>query len=157
MFSCKNNIAVGFICAALAVFAMPSPSCAQTITQVQKMDFGKWFFGDNNSPVTITVTPMGVVNYSGDINMFTSPKPGIYNVTGLPPFTTFNAVNVTMTQPMIMGGRSFTLDNFTSQIPDADSAGNTQLRLGGEAMTSGDGQVYPGGVYDGQINIELDY
>lgn len=130
---------------------------AQTITQVQKLDFGKWFFGDNSSQVVITVTPMGVVNYSGPINMFRTPKPGIYNVTGLPPFTTFNTVTVTMTQPMTLGGKSFTLDNFTTQLPDADGAGATQLRIGGEAKSSGDGQAYGAGSFEGQINIELDY
>lgn len=156
MFSYKS--AIGFVCSLLILVATPSPSYAQVVvTQVQELNFGKWFFDGNNAPVTITVTPTGTYNQSGSITMFTAPKPGIYNITGLPANTTFNSVNVTMTQALILGGKSFTLDNFTSQIPDADGSGNTQLRLGGEAMSSGDGQVYGGGVYNGQIDIELDY
>lgn len=136
-----------------------TPAMAQvTITQVQQLNFGKWFFAGNTSTETITVSPVGVVNSSSpSIIMLGAPRPGIYNVTGLPPFTVINGVNVLELQSLQNGGQEITLDNFTTQIANADGSGNTQLRLGGEAQTSGDSQPYTGGIFAGQVSIEIDF
>lgn len=140
------------------LLASDAAQAQANFTQVQKLDFGKWFFGDNSSVAMVTVNPVGVVSSSGPIIMLESPKPGIYNITGLPAFTSIIGVTVTGIPPTLeFSGRTFDIDNFTTQIPDADGSGNTQLRLGADLETSGDGLAYPGGTYDGQINIEIDY
>ena len=136
-----------------------APAQAQVnIIQVQKLQFGKWHFGDNSSAVTITVSPTGVINSnSPNITMLTPPTPGIYNINGLPAFAPINDVVVLVGLPMQMGADQFTLNNFTTNIADADGLGNTQLRLGADLVTSGDNQIYPGGTYDGEISIEIVY
>lgn len=128
------------------------------ITETQKLHFGKWFFGSDTSPVTISVNTSGVTNVSSpDVAMFTAPRPGIYAVTGLPAFAMINSVSVTMNMPLELGGRTFTIQNFTTAIPDADDLGRTTLRVGAEIVSAGGGLGYPGGVYDGTIDIEIDY
>lgn len=156
MFPAKMTI--GLLLVALTLVFAPESSHAQVnITQVQKLHFGKWFFGDNSSALSVTVTPAGTMTHSPNINMFTAPRPGIYNITGLPTFATINAINITPNAPITLGGQTFTIDNFTTQYTPVDEFGNTQLRVGADAVTSGDGQAYIGGVYDGTIDIEIDY
>ena len=150
---------IGMFAVMLLFFvAVRGETAWSAINQIQQLYFGSWFFGDNNSQHTITVDTSGNVSTSSSsMIMFTSPQPGVYSVTGLPAFTTINTVTVTMTQPMESGSQEFTLDNFTTQIPDANGAGVTTLTIGGTAYTSGDGNAYTGGTFVGDIFIEIDY
>jgi Domain of unknown function (DUF4402) len=154
-----RHFVIAFILAGSVLFLSAMPVyAAVSITQFQKLDFGKWFFGDDSSPQTITVTPGGSYSTSSaNLVMFRAPRPGIYTITGLPAFTTFTSVTVTMAAPMQFGGRTMDITNFSTVLPDADGSGNTALRVGAEAVTLGDGSGYPGGTYDGTIDIIIDY
>ncbi len=152
----SRHCAIGLVFVALlAVWANPAHAA---INEIQRLYFGKWYFPPNNSVETITVTTGGTVNTTSPaLIMMESPRPGIYSVTGLPPFTVINNVTVTMNQPMENGALFVDMDNFTTQIPNADGAGVTTLRIGGDALTSGNGQGYTGGAYNGQIDIVIDF
>lgn len=149
---------MGILFAAALLLPAAGAHAQVDIVETQKLTFGKWFFSSDSTPVTISVNTSGVMNVnSSDVTMFTPPRPGIYTVTGLPSLAMINGVNVTMNQPLELGGRIFTIQNFTTSIPDADVLGRTTLRIGAEIVSSGDGTGYPGGVYDGSIDIEIDY
>jgi hypothetical protein len=153
-----RQIVIG-IMFALAVAGGANTALAQVVmTETQKLHFGKWYFSGDNSPVTISVDTNGVMNVnSPDITMFTAPRPGVYTITGLPANAMINGVNIIVSESPNMGAGTFTVQNFTTSIPDADSNGRTILRIGAELVTAGGGNGYLGGMYNGSIDIEIDY
>ncbi len=90
--------------------------------------------------------------------MLSPPSPGVYSVTGLPPFATILSVVVVMSQPLeAPAAESFTMDNFQSIIPDANGAGNTTLTLGARANTSGNGNGYNDATYGGVLDVTINF
>ena len=155
MLSCKATI-TSFFFASLLLFVVAAPAQAD-ITELQKLRFGTWSITNNNSPHSITVAPNGSYNKSSSaLIMISPPQPGLYRVTGLPPFTAVGSVNITMNQPMQSGvGPNFILENFTTAIPNTDAAGDTTLTLGATAKTSGTSQGYGDDTYAGELHIEI--
>lgn len=154
----RFNSVFSLLCAAI-ICVVATPASAQVaITEVQKLYFGKWFFGGDDSAIRITVATDGAHSpVPGAVNMFTPPRQGVYNITGLPPFTAVNSMTVTAGEPLTLNGRSFTLENFTTQYNDANDLGQLTLSLGADLVTEGSGSAYPGGSFNGTLNIELDY
>lgn len=135
-----------------------SSSWAQVITETQRLNFGTWLISSNASNYSITVQPNGSYSNSPQLVMLSPPSPGVYSVTGLPPFATILSVVVVMSQPLeAPAAESFTMDNFQSIIPDANGAGNTTLTLGARANTSGNGNGYNDATYGGVLDVTINF
>jgi len=126
------------------------------ITEVQQLSFGKWAVTNNKAVQSITLGTNGNYTNSPSLIMIDPPTVGIYEIDGLPPFTNFPGVQVTVTQSMTgVGGAYFNVDSFSIQIPSTDGDGKTTLTLGATAKTSGNGQGYADERYEGELNIDL--
>lgn len=153
----KSSLKFLVLTAILAV-SLPSSSAQAAITELRRLNFGKWFFPNNNTAHSITIALNGNVSTSSSsLIMFSPPVTGLYRVTGLSAFGTVNSVTVTMSQPATFGAGQFLLDNFTTNIPPANNQGTTSLTLGATLTATGNGVGYGPGIYVGDLLIEIDY
>ena len=153
----KNSVPAALLSFCAAILLLPcAPAVADVLEQTQ-LTFGRWAVTDNNSQHSITVNTDGSYSTSsGTLVMLSPPIPGLYNVTGLPALHTVGSVVVTVNFNMQAGGGpDFLLDNFTTQIPQSDNAGNTTLTLGARARTNGGGTGYGDDTYVGELHIEI--
>jgi hypothetical protein len=149
---CFRNYSV---CLFAILFLMAAPAHAE-ITEIQRLNFGRWVITNNSSQHAITVDINGSVSASSNaLIMLEAPEPGMYRVTDLPAFTSIGSVNVTMTQPMGGGGAAFILDDFQTAIPATNADGETTLTLGATAKTSGNNQSYQDTTHSGELLIEI--
>jgi len=130
---------------------------AQTITEVQNFNFGTWAVTNNQQPRYVTVAVDGSYTNDPQMIMIQPPLQGVYNVTGLPPNAVILSVLVTMSAPLTSSGEQFTVDNFTTHIPNADINGETQLVIGGRVRSSGTSNGYDDSTYTGQIDIDINF
>jgi len=152
MSSHKALIAFIFVCHVVFI----SVANAQVI-ELQQLQFGEWVVTDNATQQTVTVNPDGSSSYSSGLIMLQSPQHGIYRIEGLPPFSTIIGFDIVMTQAMDgPGAPTFSMDSFQTSADPVDGNGETILRLGATARTTGDGQGYPDGTYDGELTIDID-
>lgn len=152
----QNFSVLIFFAFCLAAIILPSKIAAADIIQQSKLTFGKWAVTNNSSQHSITVNPNGsYVASSPALVMISPPSPGVYMVTGLPAFHSVASVSVVVNYNMQGDGPGFLLDNFTTQIPPSDAAGNTTLTLGARARTTGNSTGYGDDTYVGELNIEI--
>ena len=154
----KRSIIFSILFAMLFLGFVSTATRAQVFNETQALDFGEWFIINNSSSYQVTVLPNGAFSNSPQITMLQPPVPGIYNISGLPPFATILSVDVVMSAPLSAGGADvFTMDNFQTIIPNADGAGNTTLNLGARANTSGSGNFYPNATYTGTLDVTINF
>jgi hypothetical protein len=129
------------------------------ITEIQPLDFGQWAITNNTGFKTITVNPNGSFsNSTGLVNIVRPPQQGIYRVDGLPPFTAVASVNVTMIDPMQGGNQDFTLESFQVVYdPTTNSSGEVNITLGATAKTTGTGVPYDDAVYNGTLQLDINW
>ncbi|MGZ9109228.1 MAG: hypothetical protein ACXW4B_10470 [Micavibrio sp.] len=146
----------GFFLALTSIIHISAAQAA--VTEIQALDFGEWVVAGNDAVDNITVQTDGSFASSPGLIMLSPPQEGIFLFDGLPPSSVINSVDVTMTQPMTMGGGEvFTLDNFTTIAPDTDPAGETTITLGARARTSGNSNPYGNGLFTGQLEIDINF
>lgn len=126
------------------------------VNEIQKLDFGHWAITSNTSSFNVTVQPNGAYSHSPKLILLSPPQQGVYEITGLPPSTAILSVNVTMIQVMQVGGEYWTMDNFQTFAPaNSDTSGNANISIGARANTTGDGGGYQDGVYNGQLQVDI--
>jgi hypothetical protein len=151
MSSYKTLIAMVF----LLHVAFIATAQAQVI-ELQQLQFGEWVVTDNATEQTVTVNTDGSSSNSSGLIMLQSPQEGVYRIEGLLPFSTIIGFDIVMTEPMDGPGvPTFSMDSFQTSADPVDGNGETILRLGATARTTGDGQGYPDGTYNGELTIDI--
>ena len=148
-----------FFFALLVAFGLISaPAARSAIIEIQPLDFGEWAITNNTALNYITVQTNGTVSNSPSlINIIRPPQQGIYRVDGLPAFATINSINVTMVDPLQGGNQPLTMDSFQVIFTPVNGAGETTITLGATARTNGSGQPYDDAVYNGTLQLEINY
>lgn len=154
-FSCLKSFCALVLCAGLVW----SSAARSAITEIQPLDFGQWAITNNTGFKTITVNPNGSFSNSpGLVNIVRPPQQGVYRVDGLPPFTAVASVNVTMIDPMHGGNQVFTLESFQVVYdPTTNSSGEVNITLGATAKTTGTGVPYDDAVYNGTLQLDINW
>jgi hypothetical protein len=158
-FLVQKYCALWFVFLTIVSFLQPlSFAHAQVFNETQRLDFGLWLVTSNSSNYNITLQANGSYSNSPQLFMLDTPRVGIYQITGLPPFQVIGSVTVVMSQALEFGAsQSFTMDNFQTIIPNANGAGETTLRLGARARTSGTGLPYADATYAGILDVTINF
>mgnify|MGYP000527742782 CR=1 FL=1 len=148
---------INLICFAFCVgyFSFSHRAIADVIT-LQGLHFGEFVITDNNSVHGITVNIDGSVSHSGAVIEINAPRPGIYQIDGLPPNNVINVI-VSQDQPMVGNSNSFNLTNFQESHTNSNAGGITDITIGATAETSGNGQPYVDQNYSGQVRIQISF
>ena len=148
------------------------PAKAQTMTEVQKLDFGTFGVVNNNGSYTIVIGPDNSVTYDPSGKIVSDGAHighrGVYALAGFPPnmqltlgvTTTNNTTTggVTLTNGSSLtyaGNPAFSIGSFTANNPLTDASGNATLYIGATLTTSGSGTNYMSGTYNGSVDITL--
>ncbi len=150
-----------------------APAQAQTITEVQSLSFGTFGIGNNNGAWQIIVTPDNDTFADPQIAMGQDGRRGEYLFTGLPPNVSFflgvdvpnppseGGIVLDMPTPAENGSNPvFNLTDVTiadGGVMYSDGAGDATLYIGGTLQTSGTGEHYDSGTYNGQFNLTIYY
>ncbi|MDD9899563.1 MAG: DUF4402 domain-containing protein [Alphaproteobacteria bacterium] len=144
-------------------------ACAQTMTEVQNLDFGTFGLRDNDAGHTIVVEPDGDVTYAPEIvpGMSVAQR-GEYALTGFPAnmLLTFGVASSTPpddggiivdngTSLSTGSGEVFTVDTYTTNSPTTDGSGDATLYLGATLTTSGSTTMYGDGLHSGNVDITI--
>ncbi|MBF0472060.1 MAG: DUF4402 domain-containing protein [Gammaproteobacteria bacterium] len=146
-------------------------SAAETITEVNRLSFGKIVVLDNSEVSTVTIYADGrQPKSSGDIVILDEGTHAIYQLFDFPPL---QVVSIRVTGGImytgVLGGSkgNFTLSDFTlpgtvgGEInpPTArtDANGDLTLLIGATFSTSGDGRTYYDGDYSATVDILVTY
>jgi len=144
------------LCLALFLAAMQAtPARSADVIQVQTLNFGKWVVTDNDAPHFITIATDGSYDNSPELIMLEPPQEGIYDLSGLPEDAIINGVTVIVSDPLDAGSSMFALDDFQVIYPPTAPGGEISVTIGARASTTGDGQNYGDGVYNGTLTIEI--
>ncbi len=128
-------IIVVFISVFGSYLAFCNHASAQTITQLELLDFGRAIVADNDDRYVLRVRPnnnLGRVDAAYTI--ITPPTRGLYLLSGAPPNTAITSVTVTLDGQMSGPGVDFRLGGFqTRHDPTTDASGEASwLSLAGE-------------------------
>ncbi len=146
------------LCAFLFALGVALPVAQAQIFQEQPLDFGRWIVRNNNSNHTITVQPDNSYSASLALIELGGPRPGIYRVEGLVPFTACGSVDVYMMQPMRRpSAPTFTVDSFNTNCTPSDVNGIAWVTVGARAVTSGAGPAYAEGAYQGELSLIVNF
>lgn len=129
------------------------------VNEIQALDFGKWFIGRNDGVYSVTVQTNGGYSSSPELVMLEGPPaPGIYEISGLPEDSEIVSVDVTVSDPMTLGGSaSLSIGAFQVIAPDTDENGVTTVTLGATVQTSGNGTSYGNGTHIGELTLEFNF
>ncbi len=146
---------------------------AQELSETRPLSFGIFAVQDNNAPAALTVTPDNDTFADPQFVVQQDGQRGEYTLTGLPPNVSFflgvdvpnppseGGVTLTGQTPATRGGGpEFRLDGLTISdggVLQSDGAGDATLYIGGSLYTSGTGERYDGGTYNGTYNITIYY
>ncbi len=146
---------------------------AQELNELRPLSFGIFGVQDNNAVAALTVTPDNDTFADPQFVMQQDGQRGEYTLTGLPPNVSFflgvdvpnppseGGVTLTGQTPATRGGGpEFRLDGLTISnggVLQSDGAGDATLYIGGSLYTSGTGERYDGGTYNGTYNITIYY
>lgn len=141
-----------------------------SMDEIQELDFGEFAIRNNAAPHTITVAIDNSTVYDPDIISNIDAQRGEYEFRNLPPNVIFY-VGIAVPNPpteggLILdnpnnlthgGGESFALGNFTANDLSTDGAGNGTLYVGATLTTSGNGNTYADGNFNGSFDLTLYY
>ena len=153
------KIAHRVIIALMAISICLAPNAmAQTLTQTQPLSFGDGVITDNLAQHEIVLMSDGTFTNDPEIIIGTSPREGIYLLTGAPQSAAMT-VMITLDQNINGPGQDFFLDNFDIDAPaTTDLAGSATIRVGGRMRTSGNGILYnASSSFTGLFTIEVDF
>ena len=141
------------------IFAFISPSQAQSITEIEEMNFGQGVVKNNDAQYTIELGADGSYNADPEIVFTNTPDPGEYLATGLPASTPIINVTVSVIQQVVGDGEDFTIDNFDIDHPASTNAsGELPIYLGARLTTTGTGINYTGDTtFNGIFNLIITY
>jgi hypothetical protein len=126
------------------------------------LSFGEIAIRHNNSVSTTTMSRNGMQTSTNQIYIIRPGTPGIYTLSGLPPYTTVNlSVDLPAYSAMAYPGTAQFQINAVD-IPSSINMGNTgvaQFRLGATLSTSGNPaeNYYSGADYTVFLNLNLVY
>lgn len=143
-----------------ALLALSSPALwAQSITEIQQLDFGRFAIGSNSLVSTLSVPADGTPpRPTGTIYIIEPGSRGIYQLSGYPPET---ALTITisasgMTTVNQRGAESFSINNIDSAlIVMSSTTGSATLYLGATLQSSGSGTGYANLDYRATINVTV--
>lgn len=146
---------------------------AQTMTEIQRLDFGGFALRNNTSAHTIVIAPNNSVSYAAAFvpDGATPAHRGEYSLTGMPPnmaltfgVTTTNNTDqggttldngVNLSKNGAGAGPLFTVGSYTANSPSTNGSGSATLFIGGTLTTSGTGAFYTDGSYAGSVDITI--
>ncbi len=142
---------------ALVFVLVPSAAHAQTVSNIQTLNFGSALISDNNSQHSITVGADGGYSADPEIHFVTLPVEGVYQITGATAFQVIDSITVTVTTHPNSSGQTFTLDNFTVDAPaQVDGSGAATFTIGARLRTSGTGSAYGfNTTYNGAFDVDV--
>ncbi|MAZ76799.1 MAG: hypothetical protein CMH31_05805 [Micavibrio sp.] len=150
------NVKIFFTLVLLSLTFQGSNSHAQTITENQPLDFGRFVLVDNAAPRRIRLLPSCSFNADPEYLFFTDPQCGSYTITGQAPNTTLT-VNITTTTMTNGGGANFvTLSTFTRpNMVRTDALGEVTFEIGATMDSDGGGSTHIDGAYNGTYTITV--
>ncbi len=130
---------------------------AQTITEVQTLDFGELAIRGVSDNIMVNVNTNGTFSTNGNTYLISNPERGEYHIDGMPASTAY-----TITTPasfLISGGvRDFTVDNIVvAPVGDSsDATGQADFQLGARIVSSL-GDFFPDGDHSATFDITLNF
>lgn len=146
---------------AIAVLLLLTTSASAELFIDSPLSFGEISLRHNNGVSTTSITRLGAQSSTHQIRIIRPGTPGIYTLTGLPPYTT---ISISAPVPVISEathpGARFSISNI--DLPSSvrsDGNGSAQFRMGATLSTSGDPAEHYQSVADYMlfINIDLAY
>jgi len=153
----------GFLLFVLLIALLHSSWCAAApeITELQALNFGAIAVRDNTVVSTVRVSANGSPSYTGQVLFVSAPSPGVYRVTGLPPFVTLSLSMLSSPATMSgqVGGATLTVASPLTQPSElrTNAQGEVEFRLGASMNTSGNSTLYEDGVYQAYPTLELSF
>ncbi len=144
------TLALGLFCCCFGVKA-------QTITEMQVLDFGEIAIRGTSDNIMVTVNTNGTFSTNGNTYLISNPERGEYHIDGMPASTAY-----TITTPasfLISGGvRDFTVDNIViAPVGDSsDVTGQADFQLGAR-ITSTLGDFFPDGNHSSTFDLTLNF
>lgn len=143
------------------LFALSAPLAADLNVDTP-LSFGEIVVRNNNSVSTVTVQRNGALQSTNHILIIKPGTPGVFTISGLPPYTT---INLSVDLPASSSMNFPQTAQFTITAVDIPSAvnlgpsGSAQFKLGATLSTSGNpvNQYYSGAEYLIFLNLNLDY
>lgn len=139
-----------------------STAVAADFTIDNPLSFGKIVVRNNNSVSTTSIARTGTQLSTGQIYIINLGTPGVFTLSGLPPYTNVNlSVDLPASSAMPYPGTAqFSMT--AVDIPTAINMGPTgsaQFKMGGTLSTSGNpaNNYYNGADYTIYLNLNLDY
>lgn len=150
-----------------------TPAVAQTMTEVDRLSFGTFAIISNSGVKTITVAPDNSTVYDPAIVADVEAQRGHYTLSGMPANVTFT-LGVSISNPpndgglmldnptnlTTGGGEHFQLINFTVNSANevvTDGLGDADMFIGATLRTTGNGNIYNDGAYNGTYDITFFY
>lgn len=133
-----------------------SKGYAQTITENQPLDFGRFVITDNSASHQIRLLNSCGFNADPEFVFFIDPQCGNYTVTGHPPNTNLT-ITVTTTTLANGGSATFTT-NSTFTRPNnvrTDALGEATFDVGATLVTDGTGTSFIDGAHNGTYTITV--
>jgi hypothetical protein len=130
----------------------------EEIIELSPLSIGTIAIVDNQSVGRVSIGRDGSYSESGPIVLLTPGSPGSYRLQGFSPSSmlSFSVISTALTPP---GGSGAILEVTAFDYPGVvvtDAAGATNLTLGLELSTTGNGIGYTGGNYTGSITLFAD-
>ena len=136
----------------------PNASQAQ-LTTIQPLDFGEFMSRNNDAQYTLTVNAAG--SYSFDATGFieiSPPQPGIYDIGGFAPNAAISSLTVAQDTPLGGVGLVFQMISFDEiHPPTTDGAGVARIQIGATLQTSGSGMPYGDALYNGSVDVTINF
>ncbi len=148
-------------CILMGLLTFSAPVMAD-LTVDSPLNFGEIAILSNNSVSTVTVQRNGAFQSTNQILIIKAGTPGVFTISGLPPYTT---VNLSVDLPASSAMNFPQTAQFTITAVDIPSAvnlgttGSAQFKMGATLSTSGNpaNQYYSGAEYLIFLNLNLDY
>lgn len=125
---------------AIIGFALLAKTASADLSIDSPLSFGEISVRHNSGVSSTSVTRLGAQSSSHQIRVIRTGTPGIYTLSGLPPYTTINlAAPVPVLSEATYPGARFSID--AVDIPSSvrtDASGSVQFRVGATLSTSGD-------------------
>ena len=151
---CGSAALVALVCALLAV-----PAAGQSIVEERPLSFGRLAIASNVMAGSVTIGSNGTTTTTGSVISVVRGTPGRYRITGLPAQSPVSLSYAST--PLYRGGMAggpvyLSIDAVLAPATAVtDGTGTANIELGATLMTSGDGNPYGDGSYQGDILITV--
>ncbi len=148
-----------FLVFMLCLFMVASSVSDAAVATVQAFDFGSWVVKNNDAQHEITINTNGSYTFdSAGFIEISPPQQGIFDIDGMTPNTAIASVVVTQITPLTGVGVDFQMINLQETHPaTTDGLGVVRVTVGGTAQTTGSGGSYIDQIFNGTVEIQINF